>query len=41
VEVTDDAGFISWLLGFGEGAEVLEPQRLRDQARERLEQISG
>lgn len=41
VEVTDDSGFISWLLGFGEGAEVLEPQRLRDQARARLEQISG
>lgn len=41
VEVTDDSGFISWLLGFGQGAEVLEPQRLRDLARERLEAIAG
>ncbi len=41
VEVTDDSGFISWLLGFGEGAEVLEPQRLRDLARLRLEEICG
>lgn len=41
VEVSDDSGFISWLLGFGEGAEVLEPPRLRDLARKRLEEISG
>jgi proteasome accessory factor B len=41
VEVTDDSGFISWLLGFGEGAEVLEPQRLRDLALHRLEEICG
>lgn len=41
VEVTDDSGFVSWLLGFGEGAEVLEPQRLRDLARRRLEEIRG
>ncbi|MEX2552003.1 MAG: WYL domain-containing protein [Actinomycetota bacterium] len=41
VEVSDDSGFVSWLLGFGEGAEVLEPQRLRDAARGRLEQICG
>ncbi len=41
VEVSDDSGFISWLLGFGEGAEVLEPPRLRDLARRRLEEISG
>lgn len=39
VEISDDAGFVSWLLGFGEGAEVLEPQRLRDLARQRLESI--
>lgn len=41
VDVSDDSGFISWLLGFGEGAEVLEPQRLRDLVRERLEEICG
>lgn len=41
VEVTDDSGFISWLLGFGEGAEVLEPQRLRDLALHRLKEICG
>lgn len=41
VEVTDDTGFISWLLGFGEGAEVLEPPRLRRLALERLEQMDG
>jgi proteasome accessory factor B len=41
VEVADDLGFVSWLLGFGEGAEVLEPDRLRDAARHRLEQICG
>lgn len=41
VEVADDSGFISWLLGFGEGAEVLEPQRLRDLALKRLEAIGG
>ena len=41
VEVADDSGFISWLLGFGEGAEVLEPQRLRDLALKRLEEICG
>lgn len=41
VDVADDSGFISWLLGFGEGAEVLEPQRLRDLARQRLEDIGG
>lgn len=39
VEVADDSGFVSWLLGFGEGAEVLEPQRLRDLTRQRLETI--
>jgi proteasome accessory factor B len=39
VEVTDEDGFISWLLGFGEGAEVLDPPRLRDKARERLEEL--
>jgi proteasome accessory factor B len=41
VEVADDSGFVSWLLGFGEGAEVLEPQRLRDATKRRLEQICG
>lgn len=39
VEITDDSGFVSWLLGFGRGAEVLEPQRLRDLARQRLEAV--
>ncbi|MGQ0680270.1 MAG: helix-turn-helix transcriptional regulator [Actinomycetota bacterium] len=41
VEVADDSGFVSWLLGFGQGAEVLEPQHLRDLTRARLEQICG
>jgi proteasome accessory factor B len=41
VEVSDDSGFISWLLGFGEGAEVLEPPRLRELTRKRLEEIGG
>jgi len=41
LEVTDDSGFISWLLGFGEGAEVMQPQRLRDLTRKRLEEICG
>ncbi|HEX2053895.1 MAG TPA: WYL domain-containing protein [Actinomycetota bacterium] len=41
VEVTDDSGFVSWLLWFGEGAEVLEPQHLRDLTRQRLEAIVG
>lgn len=41
VEVSDESGFVSWLLGFGEGAEVLEPQRMRELVRQRLEQICG
>lgn len=41
VDVVDDGGFISWLLGFGRGAEVLEPRRLREMARRRLEAICG
>ncbi len=41
VEVSDDSGFISWLLGFGEGAEVLEPPRLRELTRKRLEETGG
>jgi len=41
VDVSDDSGFVAWLLGFGEGAEVLEPQPLRDAVRRRLEQICG
>ncbi|HEX2180465.1 MAG TPA: WYL domain-containing protein [Actinomycetota bacterium] len=41
VEVSDDSGFISWLLGFGEGAEVLDPPRLRELTRKRLEEIGG
>jgi proteasome accessory factor B len=39
VEVTDEEGFISWVLGFGEGAELLEPPGLRDRVRERLEEL--
>lgn len=41
VDVADEAGFVSWLLGFGPGAEVLEPQALRELARRRLEDICG
>jgi proteasome accessory factor B len=39
VEVSDEEGFISWLLSFGEGAEVLEPPGLRVRARQRLEEL--
>jgi proteasome accessory factor B len=39
LEVSDEEGFISWLLGFGEGAEVLEPAHLRDRVRARLQEL--
>lgn len=41
VDVHDEGGFISWLLSFGPGAEVLGPQHLRDLALQRLEAICG
>lgn len=41
VEVTDVTGFISWLLSFGESAEVVEPRELRKQTAKRLMAICG
>lgn len=39
LEVTDATGFVSWLLSFGLGAEVLEPEPLRRAVLYHLEQI--
>ena len=39
VNVADAGGFISWVLSFGEGAEISSPQNLRDAIRGRLEDI--
>lgn len=39
VDVADTGGFISWVLSFGEGAEIVAPQELRDAIRGRLEEI--
>ena len=36
IGVTDSHGFVSWILGFGEGAEILAPRELRNAAGERL-----
>ncbi|MGH2809978.1 MAG: helix-turn-helix transcriptional regulator, partial [Actinomycetota bacterium] len=36
IDVTDAQGFVSWALGFGEAAEILEPPDLRKRAEERL-----
>lgn len=39
VEVTNAPGFLSWLLSFGEGAELLEPPELRTALINRLAEI--
>jgi predicted DNA-binding transcriptional regulator YafY len=39
VEVTEPSGFISWILWFGEGAELIEPAELRHELLRRLEEI--
>ncbi len=39
VNVADAGGFISWVLSYGEGAEIVSPQELRDAIRGRLEEI--
>lgn len=39
MEVTDGPGFVAWVLGFAEGAEILEPRELRAAAGERLARI--
>ncbi|MCW3036597.1 MAG: transcriptional regulator protein-like protein [Actinobacteria bacterium] len=39
VPVSDNAGFISWLLSLGEGVELLEPAALRGEVLARLEEI--
>lgn len=39
VKVSSDVWFLSWLLPFGEGAEVLDPPDLRAKVRETLEKI--
>lgn len=41
VEVTDVDGFLSWVLSFGEGAEVKAPPELRTKLGERLAEICG
>lgn len=41
IEVSDEDGFVSWLLGFGEGAEVLEPAHLRQKVMGRLKALCG
>lgn len=37
IDVTDQAGFINWVLWLGEGAEIIEPPELREAIKERLE----
>ena len=39
VPVSDNAGFVSWLLSLGEGVELLEPAALRREVLARLEEI--
>jgi proteasome accessory factor B len=41
VPVSDNAGFVSWLLSLGEGVELVEPQALRGEVLARLEEICG
>lgn len=41
IEVTDVTGFLSWLLSFGEGAELVSPPELREALFTRLEDICG
>ncbi|HXL41741.1 MAG TPA: WYL domain-containing protein [Actinomycetota bacterium] len=39
VPVSDNAGFVSWLLSLGEGVELVEPEALRGEVLARLEEI--
>ncbi|MEA2502651.1 MAG: proteasome accessory factor, partial [Actinomycetota bacterium] len=39
VPVSDNAGFVSWLLSLGEGVELLQPAALRGEVLARLEEI--
>jgi proteasome accessory factor B len=39
--VSDVQGFLDWVLWYGDGAEVLAPQELRDAIRRRLEETCG
>jgi predicted DNA-binding transcriptional regulator YafY len=39
VPVSDNAGFVSWLLSLGEGVELLEPAALRGEVLARLDEI--
>lgn len=41
IDVTEKSGFISWVLMFGDGAEVLSPPELRAGIRSRLEELCG
>lgn len=41
VEVTDIDGFLSWILSFGEAAEIKGPQTLRTEVESRLAEICG
>ena len=41
VPVSDNAGFVSWLLSLGEGVELIEPAALRREVLQRLEEICG
>jgi len=38
VPVSDNAGFVSWVLSLGEGVELVEPPALRRAVLERLEE---
>ena len=37
--VSDNEGFVSWLLSLGEGVELVEPAALRREVLDRLEEI--
>ncbi len=39
VPVSDNSGFVSWLLSLGEGVELVEPEALRGEVLARLEEI--
>lgn len=41
IEVSDGPGFVSWLLWFDDGVEVLSPPELRQLVRARLDEICG
>lgn len=41
IQVTEVSGFVSWVLLFGDGAEVVSPAELRAEIRSRLEKLCG